>query len=75
MPKNKPKIRAESAAVPYIDDKRDYRDLVVITAIRTAIQMIADGSDDADDILRLALWSLEASWPVTEKKFTAQVAR
>lgn len=64
------------AQVPYIDEKRDHRDLVVITAIRTAIEIIGHDDSDAADILQLALWKMESSWPVNpERKFTAEVAR
>jgi hypothetical protein len=41
------KVRAKSAAVPYVDEKRDHRDLVVITAIRTAFEIVREDDNDA----------------------------
>ena len=80
--KNTPKISRKSAAAPiperamvhYTDDARDHRDLIIGSAIRAAINIIANDDNEAADILRLALWKLEDSWPVTDVKFTAEVA-
>jgi hypothetical protein len=72
------KARAKSAGIPgdsarYVDHERDQRDFVVITAIRTALEIVRHDDNDAADILQLALWKMESSWPVTDEKFTAQV--
>jgi hypothetical protein len=75
-PKNDtPRVRAKSAAVPYVDDARDYRDVVLLNAIKAAIQLIEDSEEPglACDVLRLARDRLEASWPKTDVKFTAEV--
>jgi hypothetical protein len=69
------KKKANPPAAIYIDHDRDFRDVVLRGAICGAIQLIDDGEQQkAAEVLRLAVWNLEASWPVTDKKFTAEVA-
>jgi len=53
--KNTPKISRKSAAapiperamVPYTDDARDHRDLIIGSAIRAAINIIANDDNEA----------------------------
>jgi hypothetical protein len=67
------KSAAEPVQVPYVDEKRDHRDLVIITAISTALEIVRHDDNDAADILQLALWQMQSSWPVTEDKFCGEV--
>jgi hypothetical protein len=64
--------RKSSTAVPYVDEDRDFRDVKVLSAIRSAIVLIEEmgQSEDACNVLRLVRDSLEASWPKTNVKFT-----
>ena len=63
----------EAVRVPYIDEDRDYQDVLVLNAVKAAIQLIdAEESHLAADVLRLARDRLEASWPTTEVKFTLE---
>lgn len=68
-----PKNRAKSAAASYVDEDRDLRDVLVLSAINSAILLIENDSQPghACDVLRLARDTLQASWPHTAKKFTA----
>lgn len=61
--------------VPYIDSERDYRDTLLLDAIKTAIHLIDDGEEleMAASVLRLARDRLMGSWPKTDVKFTAQI--
>jgi hypothetical protein len=72
-----PKALVKSGPVPYVDDERDYRDVVLLGAIKGAIQLIEDAEapDLACEVLRLVRDRLEASWPTSpDVKFTAEVA-
>jgi hypothetical protein len=61
--------------IAYIDDARDFRDLLLLDAIKAAIQLIEDADEPliACNVLRLARDRLEACWPKTNVKFTAEV--
>jgi hypothetical protein len=63
----------EGIRAPYTDSERDYRDCLILNAIKAAISLIeGEERDLASDVLRLARDRLEASWPHGEHaKFTA----
>lgn len=57
--------------IPYIDEDRDYQDVLVLNAVKAAISLIdAEQSNLAADVLRLVRDRLAASWPTTDVKFT-----
>jgi hypothetical protein len=72
-----PKKRRDSAAVPYVDNDRDFRDIILLGSIKAAIQLLTESNDPETDmacsVLRLARHRLETSWPTNGPKFTAQV--
>jgi hypothetical protein len=72
--------KATPVRVPYLDEKRDCRDCIVVEALNAAIQLIED--DDADHIrlrqavavIRLARENLDISW-TGEAEIDAGVVR
>jgi hypothetical protein len=69
-----PKLRCEK--VTYVDDARDYRDGVVLDAIKAAIDLIEDNEAPAlaCSVLRLVRDRLEARWPNNDVKFIGELA-
>jgi hypothetical protein len=67
-------IVATKPRVSYVDDDRDYQDVLVLNAMKAAIQLIdAEEPGLAGDVLRLARDRLAACWPTTDVKFTVSV--
>jgi hypothetical protein len=62
--------------IPYVDNERDARDCTVLSSVKAAIQLIDDGESHlAVEVLRLVRDRLEASWPHTGAKFTADMVK
>lgn len=53
-------VATKQARVPYVDNDRDYQDMLVLNAIKAAIELIdSEASGLAADVLRLARDRLE----------------